>query len=109
MQSIVCNRVHYRRSVKRMTVLETAGTVQDQILEAIKVGEEAVLSAVKSFTEAVEPVTSRLPEAPFAAKLTDPTEVIDQAFGFAGKLLSAQKEFAVELTKALYPAGPASP
>jgi hypothetical protein len=86
-----------------MSVLETAANVQDQILEALSAAEDAVLSAVKTVAERVEPVTSRIPEAPFSDQVAAPEQVIDQAFGFASKLLANQQHFALELSKALYP------
>ena len=70
-----------------MTVLETATGVQDQVLDAIKTSQDALLAAVKAVAENTTPLTDKLPAAPFASQLPDGTNVINTAFGFAEKLL----------------------
>jgi hypothetical protein len=84
-----------------MSVLET---VQDQLLEAIVTGEEAVLSGVKTLAQSTQPITGKLPEMPFADRLPNPVDIVDNAFGFAEKLLANQRDFAVKLVQAYRPA-----
>jgi hypothetical protein len=84
-----------------MSVLET---VQEQVLEAITAGEDAVLSGVKSLVQRAQPITGKFPEVPFADRLPDPADVADNAFTFAEKLLANQKAFAVKLAGAYRPA-----
>jgi len=83
-----------------MSVLET---VQDQLLDAISAGEDAVLTGVKTLAKTAQPVTGIFPELPFADRLPKPVDVVDSAFGFAEKLLANQKEFAVKLVEAYRP------
>jgi hypothetical protein len=87
-----------------MTVLETATGVQDQVLDAIKTSQDALLAAVKAVAENTTPLTDKLPAAPFASQLPDGTNVINTAFGFAEKLLANQKEFTTKLIETYSPA-----
>jgi hypothetical protein len=91
-----------------MSVLETAATVQDQVLDAIKTSQDALLSAVKAVAENTTPLTDKLPAAPFANQLPDGVDVVNSAFGFAEKLLANQKEFTTKLIEAYRPAKPAT-
>jgi hypothetical protein len=84
-----------------MSVFET---VQEQLLEALIAGEDAVVSGVKSLVERTQPITAKLPDVPFADRLPDPADVADNAFSFAEKLLATQKAFAVKLAGAYGPA-----
>jgi hypothetical protein len=90
-----------------MSTSDSATSVQDQILATVKTAEDAVLSAAKAIIDSVEPVAGKIPAAPFADKLPNPTEVIDNAFTFAQKLLANQKAFYTELAKVLTPNGKA--
>jgi hypothetical protein len=87
-----------------MTVLETATEVQDQVLDAIKTGQDALLAAVTVVAENTTPLTDKLPAAPFANQLPDGVAVVNTAFGFAEKLLANQKEFTTKLIEAYSPA-----
>jgi hypothetical protein len=95
------------------TILETTSTVQSQVLDALKSGEEAVLSAVKQVADAVEPViepvTSRVSQSQFAEQIPPAKEVVDQWFTFAEKVLANQKQFALKLVDLFAPAAPAKP
>jgi hypothetical protein len=82
--------------------------VQDEILNAVKAGQDAVLSAVDSLADAATPITEKLPEAPFADLLPKPVDVIENYFSFAQKLLANQKDFALKLAESYSPAKPAA-
>ena len=92
-----------------MSMLDTATTVQDQVLDAIKAGQSAIISAVSTFAESASPITGKLAAVPFAARLPKPADVLETAFGFAEKLLATQKEFTTKLVDAYGPAVPAKP
>ena len=79
-------------------------TVQESVLDAIKQSQSMTLDAVRSVTEFVAPVTSRLPKAPFADQLPDPGAAVDAGFAFWTEVISAQRDFARELTQLLTPA-----
>jgi hypothetical protein len=66
---------------------------QEQYTELVKQSQDAVRTAVDTWTRTVQDTFAQLPTtAPVNAD-----EVIDQVFDFAGKLLGAQREFAKHL------------
>ena len=81
-----------------MSVIETATTVQDQVLDAIKAGQEAILSAVYTLADSVTPITEKLPTPPFADKLVNPVELVNNYFSFASKLLPTASCEVIRLT-----------
>ena len=87
-----------------MTVQDTATRVQEQVLDAIKAGQDAVLSAVDTLADTTGSITEKLPAPPFADRLPKPQEVVDSYFTFAQKLLANQKDFAIKLADAYRPA-----
>jgi hypothetical protein len=92
-----------------MSVLETAATVPDKILDAVKTGQDAVLSAVGTLTSRTRPLTEKLPASPLADRLPKPAAVVDSYFGFAQKVLANQKDFALKLAESYKPAKPVKP
>jgi hypothetical protein len=91
-----------------MTVLEVASTVQDQVLDAIKAGQDALVSAVDTLADTTAPITEKLPAAPFADALVKPVDLIDNYFSFAQKFLASQKDFALRLAESYSSAKPAA-
>jgi hypothetical protein len=87
-----------------MSVLDTAVNVQDQVLDAIKASQDAVLSAVTTLVEKTAPIVDKLPSAPFADQMPSSVDALDKAFGFAEKLLASQKDFATKLAEVYAPA-----
>ena len=92
-----------------MSVLETATTVQDQVLDVIKAGQDAILSAVDTLADTVTPITEKLPTPPFADKIVNPIELVNNYFSFASKLMSSQQEFTLKLLDSYTPAKTAKP
>jgi hypothetical protein len=86
-----------------MSVLDTAVSVQDQVLATVKSAEDAVVTAAKSIAESVEPVAGLIPAAPFSDKLPTATDLVDNVFSFAEKVLANQKAFYTELVKIFTP------
>jgi hypothetical protein len=77
-----------------------ASSTQDQVLQSMGQGQQAVVDAVKSWAKAIEglvPDSSRL-QAPSGTPSAG--ELVDQAFDFAEKLLAAQRDFARKLLSA---------
>jgi hypothetical protein len=90
-----------------MSVHETTARVQDQVLGAIKLGQDAVLSAVDTLAEKAGSITEKLPDlptAPFADRMPKPADVVDSYFTFAQKMLANQKDFTSRLVDAYRPA-----
>jgi hypothetical protein len=68
-------------------------TAQDQYTEIVKQGQDAVRTAVDTWTRTVQDTFAKLPTtAP-----VDADQVIDQVFDFADKMLGAQRDFAKHL------------
>jgi hypothetical protein len=70
-------------------------TAQEQYTEIVKQGQDAVRTAVDTWTRTVQDTFAKLPTtAP-----VDADQVIDQVFDFADKMLGAQRDFAKHLVK----------
>ena len=82
---------------------------QDNILSVVKLSQTSVLEAVKSVVDTVERFTPDLPipAVPMVDQLPSPAEGLAISFGFAEKLLEAQKEFAHSLIEIVTPSSPA--
>jgi hypothetical protein len=79
-----------------MPITEITKTVEQQVLDALSVAQEAVVDGLKSLVEAVEPVLPDVPR-PFAEEAT---QLVDGAFTFAEKLLQNSHEFVGRLLEA---------
>ena len=84
--------------------------VQDELLKVIRTSQETVVEAVKTWVETVKAVTPKVPAAqvPLADKLPKPHDIVANAYDFAEKLLSSQRQFAQELVQATAPLRPGS-
>jgi 3-methyladenine DNA glycosylase AlkC len=79
-------------------------SVQDQVLDAIKRSQEATLQVVGTWSEHVAKMVHNLPELPklpIPEALSKPSELSDQFFEFAQKLMKSQQEFAKKLVDTL--------
>ncbi len=89
-----------------MTATRTPGQqVQDEILKNVQKSQEAVVDAIRSWTDTVQSITPKLPAAnlPFADKLPKPEELMANAYDFAEQLLASQRKFAEDMLKATAP------
>jgi hypothetical protein len=77
--------------------------VQDELLNVIRTSQETVVEAIKTWVETVKAVTPKVPSVPLAEKLPKPQDVVANAYDFAEKLLSGQRQFAAELGTATAP------
>lgn len=82
---------------------EMITALEDQVLETIRQTQDAVVKAVKTWADAGKNVVPDLPPLPFAEQLPNTAELIDNAFGFADRLLSAQRDFASAVLDAARP------
>lgn len=92
------------------TVTDFAEAVQDQVTSGIKQAQEinlAALEVVRDFAALFQPAKGNgagmglslgLPKG-----MPNPTKVIDQAYGFAGKLLDLQHDYVVRIVEAMTP------
>jgi hypothetical protein len=74
--------------------------VSEQVLDAVRTGQNAVVDAVKTVAEQL-PSWSELP---YADRLPAPGEVVDRAFGYAEQVIDNQRDFAKKLAAAVTPA-----
>ena len=89
-----------------MTGTRTPGQqVQDEILKNVQKSQEAVVDAIKSWTDTIQSITPKLPAAnlPFADKLPKPEDMVANAYDFAEQLLASQRKFAEDMLKATAP------
>jgi len=76
--------------------------LQDEVLNTVRKSQEAVIDAIRTWSETVQSITPKLPSVPVpgADKLPKPEEVVASAYDFAEKLLASQRKFAEEVVKA---------
>ena len=76
--------------------------LQDEVLNTVRKSQEAVIDALKTWTETVQSITPKLPAVPVpgADKLPKPEDVVASAYDFAEQLLASQRRFAEEVVKA---------
>jgi hypothetical protein len=82
---------------------DTPRAMQDQLMEALRTNQAAVVDAVRNWTESVRAMMPDLPATPLTdalPELPDPAELVDRAFEFAEELLATQREFTRQLLKA---------
>ena len=79
-----------------MPITDITKTVEEQVLVALAIAQEAVVDGVHRVAEAVDPVLPDVPR-PFAAEAAD---LVDGAFTFAEKLLHNSHEFVGKLIDA---------
>jgi hypothetical protein len=79
-----------------MPITDITKTVEEQVLVALAIAQEAVVDGVHRVAEAVDPVLPDVPR-PFA---TEAAELVDGAFTFAEKLLQNGHQFVGRLIEA---------
>jgi hypothetical protein len=84
--------------------------VQAEILKTVRRSQEAVIEAIKTWTDTVRTITPPMPELslPFTDKLPKPDELVGNAYDFAEKLLAGQRKFAEDVLRATAPLLPGS-
>ena len=86
-------------------------SIQDSVLNAVETSQRWTTDAVKALTATLDGFTAPLAAVPFADSLPTPDETIKVSFGFAERLLSANRDFVTDLVAiatapATPPAGP---
>ncbi len=79
--------------------------LQAQILDSITKSQDAVVEALRIWADTVHSLTPSLPvpAVPFTDKLPKPSELVADAFDFAGQLLATQRKFAEEVLQVTAP------
>ena len=82
---------------------EMLDSIEDQVLEAVRQSQDAVVKAVKTWADAGKNLIPDLPALPFADQLPSPAEIVDKTFDFADRMIAAQREFAAAVIDAAKP------
>jgi hypothetical protein len=89
-----------------MIDISTAGRdLQDEILKLIRTSQETVVDALQAWTSTVQSVTPSVPKVnlPYVDQLPKPETLVNGAYDFAEKLLSAQRKFANDVLQVTAP------
>ena len=77
------------------TTTDYVGTVQDQVLENIRLTQEAVVDGFEAWTQAVDSLMPDLSSWSSSGRsVPNAEQVIDETFEFAARLIEAQRDFA---------------
>jgi hypothetical protein len=85
------------------TATDYAQTAQEQTLKTVRQGQQAILEAVKAWSNAFEKAIPELPVLPYSDELPSAREIVQTNFQFAEQLLTAQREFAEGILDAAAP------
>ncbi len=83
-----------------MSEIRNAGQeMQAEILKTVRRSQEAVIEAIKTWTDTVRTIAPPLPElnVPLRDKLPKPEELVGNAYDLAEKLLAGQRKFAEDV------------
>ena len=86
------------------TVMDKIVSRQEQLLDLMSTLQKPMISAVARTASIIDAGAERLPKMPtlpFASELPTAHEVIEAQYGFAAKLIDANKRFAMELADAV--------
>jgi hypothetical protein len=85
------------------TIPESVKTIEKQILDAIRTGEDAVVKTVSSWVEAARRLSPSLFSLPYPEQLPAPGEVIDHVYNLVDEFTTSQRDFAKKLLGAVQP------
>jgi hypothetical protein len=77
--------------------------LEEQVLETVKQGQEAIVKAVRTWADASKNLIPDLPPLPFADQLPNVSELVENSFAFADKIMASQREFAAAILDAAKP------
>ena len=85
------------------TATDMITSLEDQVLETVKQGQEAIVKAVRTWADASKNLIPDLPPLPFADQLPNVSGLVENSFAFADKLIASQREFVAALLDATKP------
>jgi hypothetical protein len=91
------------------TYLDLSKTYQDQVLGLIEQSQKLTVDSVSAWAKATQPIAKAAPVTPAIPGISSPKELIDNAYGFATKLLTAQHQYMSAVLAAAEPAVPKTP
>ena len=89
------------------TAVADVAAAQDQFLEGIRQGQDALVEAVRVWAEAAAKTATLAPPLPEPSEdLPRPADLVAGSFDFAERMLAEQRTFAERLVAAAAPATP---
>ncbi|MDQ1497073.1 MAG: hypothetical protein QOD57_4614 [Actinomycetota bacterium] len=85
------------------TATDMFTSLEDQVLETVKQGQEAIVKAVRTWADASKNLIPDLPPMPFSDQLPATSDIVENAFAFCDKMLASQREFASAILDAAKP------
>jgi hypothetical protein len=85
------------------TATDMFTSLEDQVLETVKQGQEAIVKAVRTWADASKNLIPDLPPLPFSDQIPATSEMVENAFAFCDKMLATQREFAAAILEAAKP------
>jgi hypothetical protein len=85
------------------TATDMITSLEDQVLETVKQGQEAIVKAVRTWADASKNLIPDLPPLPFSDQLPATSELVENAFAFVDKMMASQREFAGAILDAAKP------
>ena len=77
--------------------------LEEQVLETVKQGQEAIVKAVRTWADASKNLIPDLPPLPFADQIPNTSEMVESAFAFVDRIMASQREFAAAILDAAKP------
>jgi hypothetical protein len=93
-------------STMAVTYLELSQAYQTQVLELIEQSQKIAVQNASAWAKAARPFAKDLPGAREGLDVPAPKELVDNAFGFAAKLVSAQHAYWTAVASAVEPGLP---
>jgi hypothetical protein len=85
------------------TYLELSKKYQEQVLGMIEQSQKLTVDSVSAWAKAAQPIAKAAPVTPAIPGAPSPKELVDNAYGFATKLLGAQHEYLAAVLTAAEP------
>ena len=71
---------------------EMITSLEDQVLESVKQGQEAIVKAIRTWADASKNLIPDLPALPFSDQVPATSELVENAFAFCDKILASQRD-----------------
>jgi hypothetical protein len=85
------------------TYLDLSKKYQEQVLGMIEQSQKLTVDSVSAWAKAAQPIAKAAPVTPAIPGVSSPKELIDNAYGFATKLLGAQHQYLTAVLTAAEP------
>ncbi len=90
------------------TAQQVTSEVQARVLDTVRVGQKGMVDFVRAWSQTVEATYASLPDPTLSEGPVKPGEAVENAISFTRKLITAQRDFAIQLFEAAVPAAASS-